>query len=408
MPHGSEQRLLELFAIFVAAKIAGEVFERIKLPAVLGEILAGVALGPFALGVIKPGDTIHSIAEVGAILVLFHAGLETSPHDLIRVGRKALLVAVAGIVVPFVLGFAYMKWHGSASTEAIFVGAAMVATSVGITARVLGDLGVLATNSAKIILGAAVFDDILGMVLLAVVAGLASPQGLEWIHLVVLIAEATAFALFMIFVAPRMVRSIQPRLERLSTHNAPLIVALSLCLFLSWLSANIGMAAIIGAFFAGMMFADYAPQWNLLPRVGSITEFLAPYFFFAIGSRLDLHLFTRDVLMAATIISILAIVSKVAGCGFPLMSEGWKSALQVGVGMMPRGEVALIVALVGLQSKIVTQSTYAIVVFMTATTTLLAPPLLRYVVPRVDRPLQDRLATDVTAGSVSAPGTSNR
>jgi Kef-type K+ transport system membrane component KefB len=384
MPHESHQLLLQLFAIFVAAKIAGEIFERIKLPAVLGEILAGVALGPFALGLIRPTDTIHSIAEVGAIFVLFHAGLETSPHDLIRVGRKALLVAVAGIVVPFVLGFAYMKWHGVTSTEAIFVGAAMVATSIGITARVLSDLGVLATNSAKIILGAAVFDDILGMVLLAVVAGLASPQGLEWIHLAVLIAEAAAFALFMIFVAPHVVRRMQPRMEKLSTHNAPLIIALALCLFLSWLSATIGMAAIIGAFFAGMMFADYAPQWDLLPRVSSITEFLAPYFFFAIGSRLDMRLFRGDVLVAAIIISLLAIVSKVAGCGLPLLRDGWKQALQVGFGMMPRGEVALIVALVGLQSQIVTQSTYAIVVFMTAVTTLLAPPLLRNLFPRAE------------------------
>jgi Kef-type K+ transport system membrane component KefB len=378
MSHGSEQLLLELFAIFVAAKFFGEVFERLKLPAVLGEILAGVTLGPFALGVIYPGDTIHSIAELGAIFVLFQGGLEMSPHDLIRVGRKALLVAAAGILVPFIMGFGYMKWHGVAPTEAIFVGAAMVATSIGITARVLGDLGVLSTNSAKIILGAAVFDDILGMVLLAVVAGLASSQGLEWVHLIVLIAEATIFALFMIFVAPRMVHRIQPRMERLSTRNAPLVVALALCLFLSWLSAKIGMAAIIGAFFAGMMFADYAPKWNLLPRVNSITEFLAPFFFFAIGSRLDIRLFTGDVLLVAIIISILAIVSKLFGCGAPLIGEGWRSVFQVGVGMMPRGEVALIVALVGLQSGIVTQSTYAIVVFMTAITTLLAPPVLRY------------------------------
>ena len=378
MSHGSQDLLLELFAIFITAKIAGELFERIKLPAVMGEILAGVALGPFAFGLIHPSDTIHSVAEVGAIFVLFHAGLETSPHDLIRVGRKALLVAVAGIVLPFILGFAYIKWHGASSTEAIFVGAAMVATSVGITARVLADLGVLSTNNAKIILGAAVFDDILGMVLLAIVAGLASPQGLEWIHMVVLVVEAAAFAAFMIFVAPRMVQRIQPKVDRLSTHNAPLILALALCLFLSWVSAKIGMAAIIGAFFAGMMFADYAPRWNLHPKVTGITEFLAPYFFFAIGSRLDMRLFTGDVLLASIIISMLAITSKLAGCGLPMAREGWRAALQVGVGMMPRGEVALIVALVGLQSQIVSQSTYAIVVFMTAVTTLLAPPLLRY------------------------------
>jgi Kef-type K+ transport system membrane component KefB len=287
MPHGTEQLLLELVAIFIAAKVVGEIFERFGLPSVLGEILAGVVLGPYALAWIQPSDTIYSVAELGAIFVLFSAGLGTSPLDLIRVGGKAVQVAVAGIVLPFILGFAYMKLRGDASGEAVFVGAAMVATSVGITARVLGDMHVLSTRSAKIILAAAVFDDILGMVLLAVVAGISNGGRLEWLHLGVLIAEAFAFALFMMFVAPRMVRHIEPRVEQLSTHNASLIVVLAICLVLSWLSAKIGMAAIIGAFFAGLMFADYAPKWNLLPRVGSITELLAPYFFFAIGTRLN-------------------------------------------------------------------------------------------------------------------------
>lgn len=378
MDHNSQNLLLELLLVFVAAKVAGEVFQRLRLPGVLGEIIAGVALGPFALGWIHPSTTVQSIAEVGVIFVLFSAGLETSPHELINVGRQALLVAVAGVVVPFVLGFAYMKWRGDASTEAIFVGAAMVATSVGITARVLGELHVLSTRTAKIILGAAVFDDILGMVLLAVVGGLAKGGGLEWVHLGVLIGEAAVFALFMIFVAPRIVKRLHPQVEHLSTHNASLILALGLCLFLSWLSTTIGMAAIIGAFFAGLMFADHAEHWNLHSRVTGITEFLAPYFFFAIGSQLDMRLFSGDVLVAAIVISVLAIFSKLAGCGLPLMREGWPTVFRVGIGMMPRGEVALIVALVGLQSNIVTQSTYAIVVFMTAVTTLLAPPLLRY------------------------------
>jgi Kef-type K+ transport system membrane component KefB len=378
MPHGQDQLLIELLVIFASAKVIGEIFERLSLPAVLGEILAGAVLGPYALGWIHPSDTIHSVAEIGAIFVLFSAGLETSPQDLIHVGRQALVVAVAGIIVPFVLGFGYMKWLGDATTEAIFVGAAMVATSVGITARVLGDLRVLATRTAKIILGAAVFDDILGMVLLAIVAGLASGGRLEWLHLGVLVVEAAVFALFMIFAAPRIVRRIQPGMDRLSTPHAPLVVALLICLLLSWLSAKIGMAAIIGAFFAGLMFADYAPQWNLLPRVSGITEFLAPYFFFSIGSQLDVHLFSGHVLVTASMISLLAIVSKVLGCGLPMLSEGWLSVFRVGVGMMPRGEVALIVAAVGLRSEIVLPSTYAIVVFMTAVTTLLAPPLLRY------------------------------
>jgi Kef-type K+ transport system membrane component KefB len=138
------------------------------------------------------------------------------------------------------------------------------------------------------------------------------------------------------------------------------------------------MAAIIGAFFAGLMFADFAPGWNLLPKAHAINEFLAPFFFFSIGARLDLGLFKGPVLITATVISILAIISKVVGCGLPLLRKGWHPVLAVGVGMMPRGEVALIVALAGLNAKIVTQSTYAIVVFMTAVTTVLAPPALRY------------------------------
>jgi Kef-type K+ transport system membrane component KefB len=377
MPNSPDQLLLELFLIFLSAKVIGEIFERVNMPGVLGEILAGVAFGPWALAWIHASDTVNSIAEIGAIFVLFSAGLETSASDLIRVGRKALLVATAGVIAPFVLGFFYMRLRGEGSAEAIFVAAAMVATSVGITARVLADLRVLSHDTAKIILGAAVFDDILGMVLLAVIGGVASGHGPAWLHLGVLLTEAAAFALFMIFVAPKIVPHIHPRMERLSTQNAALVVVLAICLFFSWLASMIGIAAIVGAFFAGLMFADYAPRMNLLPKVSGITDFLAPYFFFTIGAHLNLHLFNREVLLDAAIISLLAIISKVIGCGLPMLRDGWPSVLRVGIGMMPRGEVALIIALVGLQAKLMEQSAYAIVVFMTAATTLLAPPILR-------------------------------
>jgi len=373
---GPEQLLLELFAIFVSAKAVGELFERFTLPSVLGEMLAGALLGPYALRWIPTSDIIHSVAELGAIFVLFTAGLETSPGELIRIGAKSFRVAIAGVVVPFVLGFAYMKLTGAVTSESVFVGAAMVATSVGITARVFADLHLLSTETAKIILGAAVFDDILGMILLAVVGGIAT-GGVSWVHLGVAIGEAAGFALFMMFVAPGIVRRIEPGVEQLSMQNASLVVALSICLLLSWLAVKIGIAAIIGAFFAGLVFADYAPQWNLMPRVAGITEFLAPFFFFTIGARFNASLLTRDIMISAAVISLLAVVSKLIGCGLPMIRQGWRQVLQVGTGMMPRGEVALIVALVGLQSGIVTQSTYAIVVLMTAVTTVLAPPLLR-------------------------------
>ena len=264
--------------------------------------------------------------------MLFHAGLEISPGDLIKVGRTALLVAIAGIVLPFVLGFAYVHGRGDATTESVFVGAAMVATSVGITARVLGDMGVLASRTAKIILGAAVFDDILGMMLLAVVDGLAQSAGVEWVKLGVLAGEAIVFALVMIFIGPRIIRRIRPGMERLSTDNAPLLVALIVCLGLSYAASRIGMAAIIGAFFAGMIFAECSPEWDLRPRVHAITEFLGPFFFFSIGAQLDVNLFNGDVLMVAAIVTRLAIVSKVVGCGLPVIGEGWNTVAQRGCG----------------------------------------------------------------------------
>lgn len=373
MPHGTDTLLLQLFTIFVWAKVFGELFERLGIPAVLGEILAGVALGPFGTGFVVPSSTIFAIAEIGAIFLLFSVGLETSPSDLVKVGRQALSVALAGVGLPFVLGFGYLMLRGESTHEAAFVGAAMVATSVGITARILRDLHVLKARASQIILGAAVFDDILGMILLAVVASLATGGGVQWMHLSIVTVEAIGFALFMIFVGPRVIRRVRPGLQRLSMHDAPLILSLAICLGLSVASTTIGMAAIIGAFFAGLIFADYSPEWNLEPRIHGINEFLSPFFFFTMGARLDLSVFSREVVITASIITLLAFISKIVGCGLPLLREGRKVALQVGWGMTPRGEVALIVALIGLQMNAISQRAYGIVIFMTALTTLVPP-----------------------------------
>ena len=378
MSHGTDTLLLQLFTIFVCAKICGEVFERLSLPAVVGEILAGVLLGPYAANIIDPSDTIISLAEIGAIFLLFTVGLETSPHELIRIGRRSLNVAIAGIVLPFCCGLLYLKLRNEPTHEAVFIAAAMVATSVGITARVLQDLHVLKSRAAQIILGAAVFDDILGMVLLAIVVSVSSGTGVHWVHLAVVIAEAVGFAVFMIYVGPGVVGRMRPGLQRLSTRDAPLMLALATCLLLSVAATKIGMAAIIGAFFAGLIFSDYSPEWGLRLRVHGINEFLAPFFFFTMGARLDIHVFRGGVFVVAVIISVMALVSKVIGCGLPMLKEGWSSALKVGVGMTPRGEVALIVALIGLQMNMVSERAYAIVIFMTAVSTLIPPPLLRY------------------------------
>lgn len=378
MSHGADLFLLELFAIFVWAKVFGEIFEQMSLPGVLGEILAGVVLGPHATGLVAPSETVGSIAEVGAIFLLFTVGLETRPSDLIRVGRASLRVAVAGVIAPFVLGFGYLALRGEPKHEAVFVAAAMVATSVGITARVMSDLHILNTSVARIILGAAVFDDILGMVVLTIVTGMTAGDGFHWLHIIVLVGEAVGFAIFMIFIGPRIVGRIRPGVQRMSSHDAPLILALAICLGLSVAATKIGMAAIIGAFFAGMVFADYDREWQISPRAHGINEFLAPFFFFVMGSRLDIGVFNNKVLVTASVITVLAILSKILGCGLPLLRRGWREALQVGVGMTPRGEVALIVALIGLEMKAISSQAYAVVVFMTGITTIVAPVALRY------------------------------
>ncbi|PYX90635.1 MAG: cation:proton antiporter [Acidobacteria bacterium] len=373
------QLLVDLFVIFAVTKCFGEIFERFSLPAVLGEILAGITLGPHALGLIHPSDTVYSLAQVSAIFLLFMVGLETSPQEIIQVGGKAIQVALSGMLLTFVLGFGYLSLRHQPAHEAMFLGTAMVATSVGITARVLSDMGLLQTPSAKIILASAVFDDVLGMLLLAFVVGVLSPQGLNWISISVLALEAIGFALFMIYVAPRVMRRVSPRLERLSTRNPHLVMALGICLLLSVAAEKVGLAAIIGAFFAGLIFAEYAHEWNLRSGVSAISELLTPYFFFILGAQLNIHLFTGPVLVSALVISCLAIFAKIVGCGVPLLSLGRDTALQVGVGMTPRGEVGLIVSLIGLQMKMISDTTYAVVVFMTGVTILVAPFLLRIV-----------------------------
>lgn len=375
--HGADVLLLQLFTIFVWAKVFGELFERLHLPAVLGEILAGVVLGPYATRFILPSDTVSSIAEVGAIFLLFTVGLETSPRELIAVGRTALVVAAAGVAAPFILGVIFLHVMREPPHESVFVAAAMVATSVGITARVLRDMHVLKVRASQIILGAAVFDDILGVVLLGVVVSIAEGGNIQWLHLALVTAEAVGFALFMMFVGPRLVRRIRPGLQSMQISDAPLILALAICLGLSVAASKIGMAAIIGAFFAGLVFADFSEDWNLEPRAQAINQFLSPFFFFTMGSRLDLSIFSNNVLLLAGVVTVIAFISKVVACGIPLYRDGWREMLQVGVGMTPRGEVALIVALIGLQLNMISQRAYAVVIFMTGVTTMVAPPLLR-------------------------------
>jgi Na+:H+ antiporter len=391
----SGQVLLELFLMFAGGKLLAEIFEWLRQPGVLGELLAGVLLGPSLLNLVHTNEFTLGMAEIGAVFLLFTVGLETKPRDLLEVGWTAIAVAVLGVVLPFVLGLFYMEFAGHTTVESIFVGAAMVATSVGITARVLGDLGALSTRAARVILAAAVLDDILGLLVLAVVSSLSTGQ-IHYVQLLTVAAEAMVFALLMIFFGSRVIGRFRPHVEKLRARNSAFILSIVLCLGLSSASVYIGMAAIVGAFLSGLALADHSEGWKLYENAHPLGEFLAPFFFVILGVQVNVRTFASPSLIGmASIVCVLAIVGKLFGCGLGCLRLGFKDALRVGVGMIPRGEVGLIVAGVGLTLHTISDAVYSIVLVMSIVTTLVAPPFLRMVMPL--RSVADPLPTEVAS-----------
>lgn len=375
------QVLLELFLMFTGGKLLAEILERLRQPGVLGELLAGVLLGPSLLQFVHNTELNHGIAEIGAVFLLFTIGLETKPSDLLEVGWTASAVAVFGVIVPFVFGLWFMRFAGHSAIESIFTGAAMVATSVGITARVLSDLGALSTRAARVILAAAVLDDILGLLVLAVVSSL-STGAIHYLQLLSVAAEAVGFTLLIIFFGSRVIGRFQPQVEKLRAHNSAFILSIILCLGLSLASVYIGIAAIIGAFLSGLAFADHSERWRLQENAHPLSEFLAPFFFVMLGVQVNVDTLAKPgILGLAAIVCILAIIGKLVGCGFGAFGMNFKDKLRVGIGMVPRGEVGLIVAGVGLTLHTISEAVYSIVLVMSIVTTLVAPPFLRMVMP---------------------------
>jgi Na+:H+ antiporter len=374
----SQRLLLDLFLMFVAAKLFAEISQRLRQPPVIGELLAGVLLGPSLLNVVHPSEANLGLAEIGAIFLLFTIGLETKPGDVLRVGKSAVLVASLGVIVPFAVGFAYARAASQDLINSVFLATAMVATSVGITARILKDAGALSSKAARVILAAAVLDDILGMIALAVVTSLSTGK-MEYIQLGIVAAEAIGFSLFMIFFGSRLVRQLHAPIASLHGPSSPFIFSVILCLGLSLASVYIGMAAIIGAFLAGLALADHSDEWGLQEKVHPVYEFVGPFFFVILGVQVDVGtLWEPGVWPMLTMVCLLAIVSKVLGCGLGAASLGFRDALRIAVGMIPRGEVGLIVAAVGLELHAVTPKVYTVVLLMSMVTTLFAPPVLRY------------------------------
>jgi len=372
----SVQILTQIFLMFTSAKLLAVVGERVKIPAVISEIVAGILIGPHLLGLVKAEEWTLALAELGAIVLLFDVGLDQKLTDLMKVGWTVLLVAVVGVVVPFFLGFGLLELTEHSRIEAIFMGAAMVATSVGITARVLQELGVLKTVVATVILGAAVIDDILGMIVLAVVSSLS--EGVNYVQIGSVTALAVGFTLFIVLVGRRVMRRVTPRVQRFAAGDPYFALAMVICLGLGVAADKIGIAAIVGAFLAGLVFSEEELTPRLKTNIHALREFLVPFFFVAMGMQMDLAVLARkEILLLAGLVTLLAILGKLVGCGLGAYRLGWRSAIQVGVGMVPRGEVGIIVASIGLGLHTISNEIYAVVIIMVLVTTLIAPPALK-------------------------------
>ncbi|HYN85877.1 MAG TPA: cation:proton antiporter, partial [Pyrinomonadaceae bacterium] len=376
---GGAEFLLTLFVVFVAAKLLAEVFERLRQPAVAGEIVAGVIIGPSVLGWVAPSETLGDLAEIGVIFLLFTVGLETKPAAVLRVGKSAAVVAVLGVVAPMAGGWLVMRAWGANDVEALFVGAALVATSVGITARVLSAMGLLDAPTARIILGAAVIDDILGLLVLAVVAS-AAKGAIDYAEIMTTAALAVAFTAFVVLVGAPVVTRLAPRIVRLRIGHSFYIFGLALCLGLAVAANYIGVAAIVGAFLAGMALAEAAEDDRAMHRqTNGVTEFLVPFFLVNIGLQLKPEVF-RDpaVVVLAIVVTLVAVVTKLVACGAGAWNLGRRRALQVGMGMVPRGEVGIVVAQIGLSLAVIDAGLYGVVLFMAGSTPLIAPPFLKW------------------------------
>lgn len=377
--------LLALFLVLLAAKVGDEIFRRIGQPAIVGEILAGVVIGPSVLGIVSPGETLEVFAELGVVFLLFWVGLETRLSDLREVGGVATRVGVLGMAIPLVAGFAAAEAFGAETKTSLFVGASLVATSVGITSAVLIDLGALKSLAARTILGAAVIDDILAMVLLAVAVGIAKDNGLDITSVLLVIALAVGFVVFVGLGGTRIAARWPDIFHAPRFAESPLMPAVILCLGLAAFSAEIGLAAIIGAFLAGMIVAETRDRGDFEQEVAPLYAFFPPFFFVFIGLQVDLgSLADPEVLAALAGITLLALATKFAGAWLGARSLGARNALAVGVGMVPRGEVGIIVAGIGATAGVVSGSLFTVIVGMSILTTLVAPPLLKRVLDRSD------------------------
>ncbi len=391
--------LLDILIVLLAAKLAAEIADRVNVPAVVGEIAAGVLIGPSALGLVHSSEALQTLAQLGVILLLLEVGLEMDLSELSSVGRASITVAIVGVVVPLISGALAGLALGMDGKEALFVGAALTATSVGITARVFGDLRALATVEARTVLGAAVADDILGLVILTVVTrivteGSVSPLGVSWVVIV-----AIAFVVLTTVIGLRVAPPIFAFIRRYSRSSGTLVaVALAFTLGVSELAHAAELAPIVGAFVAGLVLSRTNAADRVRKELAPVGHLLIPVFFLQIGIDADVSKFAEPAVFgSAAVLLVVAVLGKLASTFGMIGAPG--DRLLVGIGMVPRGEVGLIFATLGLQDHVFGQDIYASLLLVVLVTTVATPPPLRWRLLALRDKTRSVVAVTVTSGA---------
>ena len=378
-----------LVAMLVAAKVFGALAKAVGQPAVLGELFGGILLGTSVLGWVDPKvETIHMLSELGVIVLLFAIGLETDLKMLLKVGATSAVVAVVGVTLPFILGYLACRMLGKTEVVSIMAGATLTATSVGITARVLSDLGKLRAPEGQVILGAAVIDDILGLVILAVVSGITG--GGEVSAGGILATAGTAFGFLAVtlvlgtLLVPAFFGVCERASKRFDLPGTPAILALILALGLAWMAERSGSALIVGAFAAGLLVAVSPQAHEIEKGINALGHLFVPLFFVTVGASVDVASLdpTKPESRGALLIGLVLIVTGVIGKWFAGFAPFWfkGNKKMVGAGMIPRGEVGLIFAQKGLEQGVFDTGVFGGVTLMVMVTTMIAPPLLKYLV----------------------------
>lgn len=370
--------LLVLAAVMVGAVLLGALAQRIGQPAVLGELIAGVILGPSLLGILDPHDGVmHAISELGVLVLLFQIGLHTNLRSILGVGAPAMTVGIAGVIMPAVGGYFAAQALGIQGIAAIVCAAALTATSIGISARVLSDLGTLETKEGQIVLGAAVLDDIVGLIILSIVAGIAGGAAVSMSAITQTTAIALGFLLVAIAVGSRTVPALFHRVERLPGSGALGALGLAFALALAAIADKAGSAMIIGAFAAGLVLHNTPQRKRVEKATTSLGYFFVPIFFAVVGAAVDLRaLADTHVLLIGGTLTLVGAAGKYLSGFAPFWIKAQKP--MIGAAMIPRGEVGLIFAQLGRTTGVLDAGLYSALLLMVMVTTFMAPPLLAY------------------------------